>query len=79
MFEAVTVRIEGSYIAVAPYWQVDCAPISVHRLTELIVWKDEHRRFGSTILRVWILERSGENGFAGMGAKRVREGIVAFP
>ena len=79
MFEAVTDGIERPHFVVRPHWQIDHAPIPVHRLAELIIRKDEHGRLGSTILGIGILERGGEDDFAGMGLSVFAKELIAIP
>ncbi len=71
--------VDRPHLAVAPDGQVDCAPIPVDGLAEFIVRKDEHGRFGPTVLRIGIFEGGGEDDLARIGFQHIRKGIIAIP
>ena len=63
---------------VPPHRQVDDSPIAIDRFTKGIVRNDQLRCFGATILRVRVLEGSGQENFAGMRFKGIGKRLIAF-
>ena len=51
---------------------------SLHRFTKGIVRNDQLRCFGATILRIRVLEGSGQENFAGMRFESIGKRLIAF-